>query len=453
MADVGVGDGFLSDLVEGHLEVPEVEYKNWLDLSDDIARAKTARHICALANSGGGHLVFGFDDDGKPSLPIPADLVAYDQDAINGIVDRYLAPPIHCAVHFVHARSGTTHPVVRVPSHGAQPVCAKRDGPQVKGRAEGIRRGVHYVRVSGPKSHPIDHPDLWRDVILRCVVAEREGLLGSISRLFDRPAEPERTSDLPPFVDAALTEWPSIEAASWPVSPVNNRVAFGFRLLTAEGGPPTPTDIGRLREDIRLASYAASDEVNDGLAPFELGWSEQSRPRVALFGAAEGLEVRRNIDLRHIVLPGLWRLSTDGLGVEVSVFAEDLPHLRSQIEAGGSRRWPAGGRMSPRFHIQHVAQRITFVRRMAERFGADTCELMVDYAGLGGRVVNELASTYFSRAYTASEQGRRIAVSVPASNLGPELAVITASLVQPVFRLFDGWDVNADYAAAELAKS
>jgi hypothetical protein len=451
MINDNTAEGLLRDLVEGRLETPDVEYKSWLDLGEDLVRANTARHICALANFGGGHLVFGFDDDGTPSAPIPADLTAYSQDAITGVVDRYLVPPLHCAVHMVRAASGQTHPVVRVPSHGAQPVCAKRDGPQVKGRVTGISRGTHYVRVAGPKSHPIDHPDLWRDIIRRCVVAEREGLLGSISRLFDRPTAPERTSDLPPFTDAALADWPAVEAPAWPVNPALNRAAFGFRLLTADGEAPTPLDIGTLREAIRSAGLSASDEVNDGLIPFEFGWSEQSRPHVAVLGEQDGLELRRAA-LQQNDMPGLWRVAADGLGAEVSVFAEDLPSLRVAVERDTSRRWPAGGRMSPRFQIQHVAQRLAFVRRLAESYDADSVEVMVDYAGLGGRVVDELDPRYYSRHYTASATGRRLSIAVPLTNLGPELAAITSTLVQPIFRLFDGWDVNADYVTAELAR-
>ncbi|HEX4694480.1 ATP-binding protein [Sphingomonas sp.] len=451
MAEDNGGDALLRDLVNGHLETPDVEYKNWLDLTDDLVRANTARHICALANLGGGHLVFGFDDDGATSSPPPPDLAGYGQDAINGVVDRYLVPPMHCAVHMVTAASGQTHPVVRVPSHGAQPVCAKRDGPQIKGRVEGIRRGAHYIRVSGPKSHPIDHPEMWRDVIRRCIVAERDELLGSISRLFDRPTTPEQTSDLPPFVNDALAEWALIEAVAWPVNTEANRVAFGFRLLTADNRSPVPLDIATLRDAVRSAGLGASDEVNDGLVPFELGWSEQQRPRVALFGDMDGLEMRRTA-LEEDVMPALWRVAVDGVGIDVSIFAEDLPHLRAAIERNNTRQWPPGGRMSPRFHIQHVAQRIAFVRRLAEQFEADACEVMVDYAGLRGRVIDELAPTYYSRQYTASEAGRRVAVAVPVSNLGAEAASITATLLQPIFRLFDGWDVNAEYVAAELAR-
>lgn len=63
-----------------------------MSLSENGAKVKVARHLYALPNSGGGYLVFGFNDDGKPSEPHPADLAGYSQEMANGIVGSYLQP-------------------------------------------------------------------------------------------------------------------------------------------------------------------------------------------------------------------------------------------------------------------------------------------------------------------------------------------------------------------------
>jgi hypothetical protein len=47
-------------LVDDPNETLEVEYKDWLDLSNNGVRPDLARHIAALANNGGGSIVFGF---------------------------------------------------------------------------------------------------------------------------------------------------------------------------------------------------------------------------------------------------------------------------------------------------------------------------------------------------------------------------------------------------------
>ena len=155
----------LASIIDHRNEEPDIEYKSWMNLSDPEHKSKLAKHLCALANYGGGWIVFGIADDGSHAEPHPEDLKGYNQDIINGIVSRYLTPPFHCNVHFVTSPiTKKKYPIVRVPSHGAQPVCAKTDGPLIDKQRVGVTQGVHYIRASGPKSIPIDRPELWREV-------------------------------------------------------------------------------------------------------------------------------------------------------------------------------------------------------------------------------------------------------------------------------------------------
>src|SRR5689334_5052914 len=50
-------------LVDTPCRALDVEYKSWRNLSNAEDRAELARDIAALANHGGGHIVFGFDQD------------------------------------------------------------------------------------------------------------------------------------------------------------------------------------------------------------------------------------------------------------------------------------------------------------------------------------------------------------------------------------------------------
>jgi len=47
---------------------------------------------------------------------------------------------------------------------------------------------------------------------------------------------------------------------------------------------------------------------------------------------------------------------------------------------------------------------------------------------------------------------RRVTRQVGVAALTAELADVTASLLAPIFRLFDGWDVNADYVHHRLTR-
>ena len=81
--------------------------------------------------------------------------------------------------------------IVQVPSHGSEPVCSRADGPQDKGKSQGIRRATYYVRAPGPESVPIETPEQWSGIIRRCVRHERETLLSRIDQLL-RGAKEER---------------------------------------------------------------------------------------------------------------------------------------------------------------------------------------------------------------------------------------------------------------------
>src|SRR5690606_35859863 len=129
-----------------------------------------------LANFGGGYLIFGVEDDGSFAEPYPTNVRSYRQDVINGITGKYLTPAPHCNVHFVRASNDKEYPVVVVPSHGAQPVCAKSDGPLVNSKRVGVQQGIHYIRVAGPRTVAIDTPELWQQLIHRCVTKERDRL-------------------------------------------------------------------------------------------------------------------------------------------------------------------------------------------------------------------------------------------------------------------------------------
>lgn len=145
---LGVDTRALRDLIDGPRERLDVEYKAWVDLRDGFARAKVARHLCALANHGGGHLVFGINDDMTPSGRRPDATAPYDQDTLTSIVKRYLVPAFQVTVHEVPAPSGIVQPIVWVPPHGAVPICCKRSGPDEATDRWGTKCDSLFIRGS-----------------------------------------------------------------------------------------------------------------------------------------------------------------------------------------------------------------------------------------------------------------------------------------------------------------
>lgn len=436
-------------LVDEHQERMEVEYKSWLDLNDNETCAKLAKHLCALANSGGGWLVLGIDDDGSHSEPHPSDLSAYNHDRLNQIVQKYLTPEFECNVRLVFSeRVKRNFPVVQVPSHGSVPICSKRNGPERNGKIVGVRSGLHYVRVPGPRSVAIDNPTLWSDVIHRCVVNERQGLLSSISRLFDKPVEVSADQGLEELLERGIALWKASQLESgWPVDPVANRCAFAFRLLSSAGVSVQPLPIPELRKVVGEASRKAEYESNFGWSLFSSPDYPQ-RATVDVFPPdVDGLsQVAVHQNGEYLIAPEVWRLACDGRGVEVQAFHEDSRWVSSAVEGRkGAGSWSAGERFSPRIQQSRIFQFVAFVRALSSNFeDAVTVEMAVDFVGLSGRVLQDPRG-YWSQSRKASVDHRRVSIeSSPEALAGFGGAKAAAQLAAPVARLFDGWEITAE---------
>jgi hypothetical protein len=130
-------DARLSDFLASPTEALDREYKGWLDLADKAVAATLARHLIALANPGGGWLIFGLREqagelhhEGKP-CPDPK---AYSQDALNSIVARYASPAFQCQLHKrICGECGGEH-AFRVPGGHRIPITCKRSGPRSRQR-------------------------------------------------------------------------------------------------------------------------------------------------------------------------------------------------------------------------------------------------------------------------------------------------------------------------------
>lgn len=258
----------LSDLIAGANENLGVEFKAWMDTTDPEHRAKLARHIAALANHGGGYLVFGIDD--KTRKPLGAtDLPpsSFGQDAISAIVKRYLEPRLQVLLQGAEFE-GVTYPVVVVPSHGARPVVAIADGPQgANGRPVGISQGTVYVRAAGPESVPIRSSDDWNTLLERCL-SHRADLLGSILRqsIGGRSQPDSRVLEL--LVAAvtetaadftaqtrSLTERTDAKYHAQILQAGENYSAMGYALVDADGDPISIESPRTLNDRVSVAMH------------------------------------------------------------------------------------------------------------------------------------------------------------------------------------------------------
>lgn len=440
----------LVDLVENPRESLEIELKEWLELEEREVQAKLARHICALANHGGGYIVFGFTDDRTPQ-DAPGDLSTYNHDTFSSITKKYLVPAPQCDVSLVTSSEDRTHAIVWVPSVSETPICAKADGPQDdRGRPVGINIGVHYVRAVGPESAPINQPEKWRGVLRRCVVSGRSQLLGDIEKLLrGQPESSEAKRQL-------IEEWHSkaserfnelFSAAAdleWPVPYADNHYHFSFVIHADSGGTKT---IPALRQTLESCNHAVKDLVRSGWSMFFPFTREPIAPYVATEQIAgvdfELLETnlmamdddRRTPDL------DFWRVATNGWASIVRGYYEDSPR--------GSRdesRLAPGTFFSPRVAVKLVAEFARHARAMATNYEtAESVEFMCTWNGLEGRRIADFDpgidwDRRVSRVDTRTTHGIWAPIELEAS--WPE---VVAKLVSPVTVLFDGLEISPSW--------
>lgn len=210
-------DRRIVELVDEPRETLDVEVKEWLNLSEASHKATLAKEIIALANHGGGFVVVGFkelEDGGfEPAENRPVDLSSWSQDAIQGIISRYVEPPFQCSV--LHQRAtglDDAFPVIGVPGGHRVPIVAKRGSPEV---GDLIPRRV-LIRRPGPNSEEPQSPEEWHQLFDRIVKNRQADLLdmfrtimsGELPTASTAP-EPSREQEFSQFVESAIERWNS----------------------------------------------------------------------------------------------------------------------------------------------------------------------------------------------------------------------------------------------------
>lgn len=438
----------LTDLVDYPRETVDIELKEWVDLTDRIAQAKLARHIAALANHGGGYLVFGFCDDQSLAPTRPSDLSHFNRDRFSAIVKRYLTPAFQCEMVMVTASSGLIYPVVRVPSHGAAPIATKADGPSdAKGQPQGVKSGSYYIRKPGPESAPIQGAEEWQPLIRRCVIADRDSLLADIARAVQPRSEP-----VPPAAEARLETWHDesdarwrailsrATALRWLVDIDANHCQLSYMILS-DNERSIPS--GNLQGILEQVNGEVRQTVWTGWSMFY----PFTRPKIAaaLYPENEdgsGVDVLESNLIGDgdfdISLPDYWRYAADGRATIIRPYREDR-----QRTVDGKRR-AAGIWLSPETVIRETAELVAHARIMAERFDGSRVLFRCSWRGLAGREIDDFGSAYWSPGRVARADQRTTSGSWEVSVLAADWHAVVAQLACPVLSLFGFNDCSTE---------
>ena len=425
------------ELVDSPNETLNVEYKEWLDLAENIeARADLARHIAALANHGGGVIIFGITDGMEYAGPNQFHKVVFDRDLVAGIVKKYLEPTFQCDVQMVTSGAGNDHPVIIVPPHGASPICAKAGGPEIKGKPRGIVQGVYYTRKAGPESAAIVAAAEWGPIIRRCAMHERSAIISAIDgALRSAGAVMVSTADAlkvwheaarPIYEkDVAARDLPSFYSSS-----------FCQLSYAIDRGDGEVLNVDRLIEVLREVNGEVRDLVSTGWSmfyPFTRTGGSPSFQTDEKSGQGENDFVEcahlRDFDPTFLATD-MWRVSADGTATIIRSYWEDDVGFTPQTHL------PQGTWFSPQMMVRSLAEFVRHARGMGERFNDVTgVQFICEWRGLENRILYDPLGRF--SGHQRARQDRRFSAGMwPIGALSNVLEDIVAELGQPVIRAF-----------------
>jgi len=436
----------LQALIDDPCRSLDVEYKGWRNLNHPEDRAELARDIAALANHGGGHVVFGFCRETLVAEDTQPFWTRCTEEQVAGIVRDYLDPPVRCEVTALCSAAGNLHSVIRVAGHGAVPVCIVRDGPVVGGEKL-LERGSCYIRKYGaamfgrhislpaPESGRIDSPREWASLIRRCVRQDRETLLAMIAAAVEgRAKDPTFEQRVRTWHDAAHAAFLALVPRSPVAAQLRGRhfaLSYGFELAGRR-----MLERAQMTELLRLAAFEQRMTFRGVLNMFDPPYRRTLQPCfVADEATGDGdidfLEVAWLRDRAPTETADFWRVSPLGHATVVRDYAED------RTADNGGRDMQPGQWFSPNALAHELAELVCHARILGRFFGdvRRVC-FRCEWWGLAGRrLFDPNASWVSTRA--ASDDHRGVTLQVSAASLSEGWAEAVAQLMAPVLRNFE----------------
>lgn len=438
----------LKDLVDNPRETMDIEIKSWLDLNDRFVKPKVARHLAALANNGGGYLVFGFNDDLTLDQNSPATLEQYSRDSFSSIVKYYLTPPFQCEVLKVENIQGNEIPIVRVPSHGDVPIVSKRDGPtDDTHKTPGIRSGTYYIRKPGPESAAIIGAGEWLPLIRRCVLNDRESLVRSFSDILNpnRHSIDQASGRLDSWHSQTKERFDTIASESkteaWNIPVISNCYQLSYRVVV-DDDEMLPVD--SLRQILERVNLGVQEMIEYGWSMFyqfhETDMAPRFHPELADGSGGEVLEANLLGKMKNhlsVGLPDYWRVTPDGRATIVRLYLEDRPDFCT-LRKTGPGTW-----ISLHHLVVVVSEIVTHARLLSREFtSARTVQFRCTWNGLENRRLsdfNQLVAVSLYGGYIARTNTRTTSGEWSTSVLAAEWSKVVSELLSPVLRLF-GYD-------------
>ena len=169
------------------VEFNDLDFKERFDPKSARDWCEIVKDIVAMANTGGGCLVFGVRDDGTPSGWDPSSLLHVDSATVTDKVAKYTGRQF-ADFEIVKAKREKARVAVLVVDETRVPMPFSKPGTYAveEGRQRTVfAQGTVYFR-HGSKSEPATADDL-ATVIDRRLAEERDHLLANVRRVFQAP--------------------------------------------------------------------------------------------------------------------------------------------------------------------------------------------------------------------------------------------------------------------------
>jgi transcriptional regulator with XRE-family HTH domain len=440
----------LRDLLDYPREDLDREIKDWLDMDDGVVRADLAIELLALANHGGGYLVFGFseaDDGYSGSGQCPFDLARYSQDSLNGVVARYAEPTFHLRVEHLNSTLSNPHVVVVVPGGHPVPIRSKRDGPQ----GSRMSQNVIYVRRPGPQSAPPQTAQDWEGLFERCFRARRTELVAALRELStvlgaENPEEVLGLAGVAPREADALTAW--VKAGEDRLAALMaehladeepSRYENGSWIVAYEVVPKQHPPLA-LQDFIEILREVAGSET--GWPPWWVPTREGITP-YPYEGLVECWLVETHFaDAAH---SDFWRADPAGRMFLLRGYQEDSTESAEP-----------GTQISLTLPTWRIGECLLHAERFARRLGEDdsSIHVLVRWRGLQGRLLTTLGTPdrFLSDNYRCHQDVVESTGTFAVETLADALPEAVRALVGPLYAAFNFFNPPGDFYAEELTK-
>lgn len=176
----------ITSLLAFKQETSNLEFKGEFDGSTS-AFLEVLKDIIAIANSGGGHILFGFDSNGEPTNKDVSAAANIDPAVLNDKIKKYTSVNLaSITIHKIaHEQSGVCVYEIGAPDY---PIVFSSSGTyQVSQDKQNsaFQRGVIYFR-HGAKSEPADNEDI-RKFVNRKIESIKNFWLSGIRQVVEAP--------------------------------------------------------------------------------------------------------------------------------------------------------------------------------------------------------------------------------------------------------------------------